>query len=284
MINIFGEQGKHWIANLPSMINELAADWNLNHIVAVDNMTFNYVAKATTSTNQPVVLKLSCDEKSIANEIQALKYFDGSGSIQLIAHNEKYHALLLQQAVPGTTLKSLYPSQAEYVMDSYIETMKKLHNKRLPHKGRYRYIKDWLCAIDHLDENVCPSHLTKKAIALKNELLSSMTAEIFLHGDLHHDNILKHGNQWLAIDPKGIVGEPEFEIAAFDFMYIDELANKNNVKNIFQERVDFLAQKARLNPQRIKDWVFVRLILMAAWHVEDHGDPSWTIKLAEALM
>ncbi len=32
--------------------------------------------------------------------------------------------------------------------------------------------------------------------------------------------------QWLAIDPKGVVGEAEFEIAAFDFMYISELAKK----------------------------------------------------------
>ncbi len=58
----------------------------------------------------------------------------------------------------------------------------------------------------------------------------------------------------------------------------------DDVKNIFEARVKLLAQKAHLNLQRIKDWVFVRLILMAAWHVEDNGDPSWAIKLAEALM
>ena len=106
---------------------------------------------------------------------------------------------------------------------------------------------------------------------------------IFLHGDLHHDNILKNDDQWLAIDPKGVVGESEFEIAAFDFMYINELSNMSDVKNIFEARVNLLSQKAHLNLQRIKDWVFVRLILMVAWHVEDNGDPSWAIKLAEAL-
>jgi len=284
IINIFGEQGKHWIANLPNIVNELTADWKLNHIVPVDNMTFNYVARANTNVNQPVILKISCDEKSISHEIQALKYFDGSGSIQLIALNEKYHALLLQQAIPGTTLKSLYPSQVEYVMDRYIDTMRKLHDKRLSNNDNYRHISDWLMAIDNLKNHSCPSHLVKKAIALKNELLASMTIEIFLHGDLHHDNILKDGDHWLAIDPKGIVGEPEFEIAAFDFMYINELANMDDVKSIFEARVKLLAQKAHLNPQRIKGWVFVRLILMAAWHVEDNGDRSSVIKLAEALM
>lgn len=175
VVNIFGEKGKLWVSSLPHIVDELAAHWKLTHVTPVDNMTLNYVAKADTSTNVPVVLKVSCDEKSISDEIQALEFFDGSGSIQLIAHNERYHALLLQQAVPGITLKSLYQSQIEYVMDCYIDTMKKLHNKYLSDKNNYRHISDWLVAIDNLTDNDCSPHLVKKAIALKNELLASMT-------------------------------------------------------------------------------------------------------------
>jgi streptomycin 6-kinase len=281
--NIFGEKGKLWIFSLPYIINELATHWKLNNITPMDNMTFNYVAKATTNTNVPVVLKVGCDAKSISSEIQALKHFAGGGSIQLIGHNDKYDALLLQQAVPGTTLKSLYPSQIEYVMDCYIDTVRKLHNKSLSNVGNYCHISDWLRAIDNLTDKNCPSYLVKKAVALKNVLLATMTANMFLHGDLHHDNIIKDRNNWLAIDPKGIVGEPEFEMAAFDFMDIDEMVNMSEVKNIFEARVYLLAEKAKLNLQRIKDWVFVRLILMAAWHIEDNGNPSHCIKLAEQL-
>jgi streptomycin 6-kinase len=69
----------------------------------------------------------------------------------------------------------------------------------------------------------------------------------------------------LAIDPKGVISEAEFEIAAFDFMYIRELAATADVKEMFAmfaKRTELLAQKAGLDAQRIKDWVFVRLILM----------------------
>jgi streptomycin 6-kinase len=283
--NIFGKQGEKWLANLPAIVETLARHWTLRNITPVNNMTFNYVATATTCTEQPVILKISCDEKSIAEEKKALIYFNGNGSIELIDDNKKYHALLLQQAVPGITLKSFYPDQIDFVMDRYVDTIKRLHDKRLPNQHHYRHIIDWLKAIDKLIPNhPCPSHLLEKAISLKNALLATMTTKVFLHGDLHHDNILKNGDQWLAIDPKGIIGEPEFEIAAFDFMYITELANKADVKVIFEARVNLLAQKANLNAQRIKDWVFVRLILMAAWHIEDNGDPSWAIKLAEQLI
>lgn len=285
IINIYGTQGEEWIANLPATIDALAKHWNLSHLTPIDNMTFNYVTKAITNTNQPVVLKISCDEKSITNEILALKYFDGDGSIQFVDYHSKYHASLLQQAMPGTTLKALYPTQIEYVMSCYANTMKRLHSKRLPSKHSYPHIAEWLRAIDRLVPNKpCPTHILETAISLKNSLLATMTTEIFLHGDLHHDNILNHNDEWLAIDPKGIVGEPEFEIAAFDFMYITELAGNLNIKDIFESRVNILAQKSGLNAQRIKDWVFVRLILMAAWHIEGNGDPKTAIKLATQLM
>lgn len=284
IINIYGKQGEQWITNLPTTIDALTSHWKLTNLTSIDNKTFNYVAKAITSTNQPVVLKIGCDEKSIADEKQALIYFNGDGSIQFIDYHPKYHALLLQQAIPGTTLTELYPTQIEYVMDFYIDTMKHLHNKNLSSNHHYRHISEWLTIIDKLTLNhPCPSHLVKKAISLKNTLLASMTTQVFLHGDLHHDNILKQGDQWLAIDPKGIVGEPEFEIAAFDFMHVTELAKNINVKDILESRANLLAQKAGLNAQRIKDWVFVRLILMAAWESEDKGDPSWALKLAEEL-
>lgn len=283
---IYGEQGRRWLANLPHIVHELAIYWQLNQIMPVDNMTFNYVAKAITNNNELVVLKIGCDENAINEEKQALDYFDGKASIKLIAYKDTYHALLLQQAIPGITLKSLYSSQPQYVMACYVDTMRKLHNKSLSHNNSYRHIKDWLWAIDNLTEDMCPPYLLKKAVLLKNQLLDSLTTEVFLHGDLHHDNILKHGDQWLAIDPKGVVGEPEFEIAAFDFMYVNELSNEKNkkdAKSVFEARGNLLAQKADLNPQRIKDWVFVRLILMAAWHIQDNCDPSWAIKLAESF-
>ena len=284
IINAFGEEGEQWIVNLPSIVNALGVEWGLTNIYPVDNLTFNYVSKAVTSNNEPVILKISCSENSIISEIQALKYFNGTGSIQLIAHNQKYHALLLQQALPGITLKSLYSSQVEYVMDCYVETMKKLHSQSLNKEHAYPHITEWLKSLDNLSSKHIPIQILDLAIELRDRLLASMGSLIFLHGDLHHDNILKSGDQWLAIDPKGVIGEAEFEIAAFDFMYVDELAKKDDVKNIFETRVNMLADKASLNLQRIKDWVFVRLILMAAWQVEDNGDPSSAIKLASIIM
>jgi streptomycin 6-kinase len=168
-------------------------------------------------------------------------------------------------------------------MDSYVNTMKKLHDKRIPENHNYSHISHWLKALDNLTSDQVPVSLLNKVIHLKDSLLESIGPPVLLHGDLHHDNILQNNNEWLAIDPKGIIGEPEFEIAAFDFMSVEELSNHSDVKNIFNQRIALLSYKSNLNTQRIKDWVIVRLLLMVAWSVEDNADPTAAIKLAKRL-
>jgi len=283
VINILGENGQMWLDNLPNTIAILAKHWNLSNIIPVANMTYNYVAKALQSDNQPVVLKIGFDVKVITDEKKALEYFDGNASIKLINYHEAHNTLLLQQAIPGISLKALYPANAELVMDYYVATMQKLLSRPLPKEHNFRHIRDWLQALDRIKLGELPQNLLTKAIQLKNALLASQTKEILLHGDLHHDNILQDQDAWLAIDPKGIIGEPEFEIAAFDFIRNTEWTNNSQIKQLFLSRIAVMATKANLDAERIKKWIFVRSMLGAAWVIEDNGDPGWFIKLAQII-
>jgi streptomycin 6-kinase len=281
IINIYGESGKKWLLNLNQIVKNLQKYWNLKEIKAINNLTYNYVARASNDKNNPVILKIGCDKKIINDEINALKYFNNNGSIALLDYNQEYNALLLEQAIPGITLKSLYPQELDFVMDNFLLTISKLHDHSLPDNINFPSISSWLESIDKIQSNVIPKKLVDKAITLKAPLLSSIRNEKLLHGDLHLDNILKNDNEWLAIDPKGIIGDVEFEIAAFDFIANNELDDATS--SMFKERIEKIANKAKLSSQRIKDWTFVRLILSAAWSIEDEGDPSKAIKLAQLI-
>ena len=60
-----------------------------------------------------------------------------------------------------------------------------------------------------------PRSLVDDAHHLYLALCASQRAVRLLHGDLHHDNVLYDDERgWIAIDPKGVVGEVEFEIGA----------------------------------------------------------------------
>ena len=282
-LNMLGIEGRDWLNSLPLTLNVLKSHWNLSSITPVDNMTCNYVATALLNHSARVVLKIGFNKKCIAEEESALKYFGGDGCINIIDYSEQYNALLMHQALPGNTLKTLYPTHVDLVMSLYANTMQQLHSKSMPVAIHFPFVNDWLAAIDHASAERIPTSLLDKAVRLKRELLASSVTQRVLHGDLHHDNILHSGDEWIAIDPKGIIGEPAFEAAAFDFIHPAELNSSPDVAKLFTQRAELLAKIANINTRRLRDWVFVRLILSAAWHIEDNGDPTLPLNLVHRM-
>jgi streptomycin 6-kinase len=49
--------------------------------------------------------------------------------------------------------------------------------------------------------------------ALADRLLDAQRGIRPLHGDIHHENILLSPRGWLAIDPKGLIGDPAYDVA-----------------------------------------------------------------------
>ena len=58
------------------------------------------------------------------------------------------------------------------------------------------------------------------------ELCDSSADPVVLHGDLHYGNVLSSDREgWLAIDPKGVTGEPSYEVGDLFRNRVDELTN-----------------------------------------------------------
>ncbi|GAB4391272.1 MAG: hypothetical protein Tsb005_00380 [Gammaproteobacteria bacterium] len=267
------QRARHWLVSLPKILRKLQLVWSLSNIEPVTNMTFHYVARGLLEGQQPIIIKIGWDNSLINRELRALEYFAGHGAVRVIDFNNKYNALLLEQAVPGTTLKALYPEQFDTVVLQYVWVMQQLHHPELPERYdhyHFPHIRDWLKALDSTPETAYPPHVIKRARILRRHLLATMQEEKLLHGDLHHDNILLHKDKWLAIDPACVIGETAFEVAAFDFISHEELAEQQALKLIFRKRVIILARRTGLAPQRIADWVYVRLVLAAAWFFDDN--------------
>jgi streptomycin 6-kinase len=128
--------------------------------------------------------------------------------------------------------------------------------------------------------------LLSEARDVFDDLCRSQTNRRLLHGDLHHYNVLHdRARGWLAIDPKGVVGELEYEIGA---------ALRNPVERpdlfvdtvIIEKRVAYFASTLAIDAGRTLRWAFAQAVLAALWSVEegtdvDAGHPL--IRLAEAM-
>jgi streptomycin 6-kinase len=200
-----------------------------------------------------------------------LKAFSGFGAVNVLAEDDGM--LLLKHAVSGVSLKSYFPEQDSDAIHITCDYLKRLHQASIPHVHSFPQIKDWLMLLDE-DLNI-PSQYLNKARQLRDDLLMTSPKSVLLHGDLHHDNILQNGNRWIVIDPKGVIGEPAYEVAAFIRNPIPELLLLNNTANIISHRIARFAKHLELQEQRILDWYFVQAVLAWSWAVEDGDDETY---------
>jgi len=118
-----------------------------------------------------------------------------------------------------------------------------------------------------------PEYLVDAAEAIFAEFIPSQGERCLLHGDLHHWNILSGTRQpWLALDPKGVIGEREYETGAL--LRNPDLSgfSRKDLKGLQKRRVAILAEILGFDRQRILGWGVAQAVLSAWWSVEDHGD------------
>jgi streptomycin 6-kinase len=132
-----------------------------------------------------------------------------------------------------------------------------------------------------------PAKVVDKAEQLFAGLLASAAAPVLLHGDLHHENILQAKRRpWLAIDPKGVVGEPAYEVGALLRNPIPHMFEESpdNLRRRQARRLDILAEMLNIDRQRLWGWSLAQAVLSAWWSYED-GEPGWepTLRLATEL-
>lgn len=159
----------------------------------------------------------------------------------------------------------------------FAEVVKKLHenkDKKLDY-GFFQTIEQ-RCSLLHSFEsyNDRLQKLLPQAAKVADQLVASQGKQLLLHGDLHHENMLQSGDDWVMIDPQGVIGEVEYEIGAFIRNPIFILLEQDNLEQIIAHRFNRLSQLLNLDKQRIIDWSFVQAILAACYSEQDGQDAA----------
>ena len=276
IISIYGEKGKAWIDELPQIVSAISSRLDLRDLKEVTNLTYNYVLSGFQG-DDPIILKLGLDNEALVREAFALRYFEGCGAVHVLAEDKGM--LLLERAVPGASLKNYFPNREQESIEIACVVMQKLHQVNIPENHNFPHIKDWLTALDK-DWSI-PDGYLKKARKLRGQLLKTTGPDVLLHGDLHHDNILQNGNDLVVIDPKGVIGEPAYEVAAFIRNPIPELLTRAEAPNIIQGRIARFAEALEMSERRIIDWCFVQAVLAWVWALEDSCDTTYFEQLTK---
>ena len=285
MVELYGEVGVEWLNDLPPLVADCARRWSLDVLPPFDDLSYNYVAPAIRADGADVVLKVGVPNRELVTEIEALRLYDGRGIVRLLDAAPDEGILLLERLKPGTTLSSIAGDDDEKATSIAAQVMRQLW-RPAPPGNLFPTVARWALGMRRLREHFdggsgpFPAALVAKAEALFDELIASMAEPALLHGDLHHQNILAAERcPWLALDPKGVIGEPEYEVGALLRNSMPQPLTAPRSKHILARRVDQLAEELDFDRARLVGWGVAQAVLSAWWSVEDHGH-GWESAIA----
>jgi streptomycin 6-kinase len=278
--------GAIWLDNLPGLIATCSRKWNFALAGGPFELSYNYVVPVLQDGRTPAVLKLGVPTPELTSEARALRIFRGHGAVRLLESDESLGALLLERINPGDTLATLNDElrAAEIAARIMLDLW-----KATPANAEFRSLESWTAGLCKLRARFSgatgplDSALVDIAENLRAELLQGTPTSRLLHADLHHFNIL-YGTApgWVAIDPKGVIGDPSYEPAAFllnpePTIFLD--------RSIQEARIKILADHLTMDAQRIVRWALVHSVLSAWWTIEDDaGDWDASISAARVLL
>jgi streptomycin 6-kinase len=275
MLKLSGDTGQAWLERLPTILATSEEHWNMAIGSPISNLSFNYVAYATLADGTEVIVKTGLTNEFPAQP-EALQHFAGHGMVQMLGYDPLNAVMLLERLKPGISLRSIKDDKA--AIAAAIEVMRKLRRPLAPEHYPFPTVSDWGKGFARLRKQFgggigpCPPAIFDIGERLYTELCESMTEHVLLHGDLHQDNILSAEREpWLAVDPKGVIGEPAYETGPLLRNFWPDILSVPNPKSVMKRRVDQLAAELDFERERVYSWGLARAALSILWGIEDTG-------------
>ncbi|MYL63243.1 hydrogenase expression protein HypB [Bacillus hwajinpoensis] len=263
----FKEEGKVWLQKLPQIIRYCEQKWSLK-MEDPYHLSINYVAPAKLESGKEVVVKLSIPGADFLDELESLRLFNHQGMVKVNAFDKEKGIIILEKLSPGHTLATV--ENDELACHEAGLVMKKLsisapsHTRLQTTAVREKLLRDTV--MQNVDGyGPLSSHVLRTSLSLITKLNQSIAQYKLLHGDFHHYNVLaSEDTDWVAIDPKGLLGETEYDLIQF---LLNKLPEKD-VYEVTQKRVDIFTKDLNLDKERLLLWGYCHTVLATSWTVE----------------
>jgi streptomycin 6-kinase len=284
---LHGEAGRQWLADLPALLRECRSRWSLELESSFENLSYNLVLPGRRLDGTEIVLKIGVPCRELVTEASALGWFEGAGAVSLLDHDAPRGVLLLERVAPGTPL---YKSQEDPEATRTAAALMQRLWRTPPADHPFPSLREWFLAFERLRKRFdggsgpFPPELMARAESTLAGLNASPEGHVLLHGDLHHANILFSDSRgWVAIDPKGVVGDPGYEVGPFMINQLPPGASDQKTTEILAWRLSMFSGELRIGRERLARWAFCHAVLSALWDFEESAEWDGTLRLARTL-
>ena len=283
-----------WLEQLPAMLEGLLAELNARIVAGEPPLSYHLVFFAERSDGEEIVVKCTVPSDEQPPELAAVHALSDAGiGPRLLWSDLDRGVLVMERVQPGTTMPTALPTLAEDALIARDVATLASHMARDADLdawiGDLVPVRRYSQAISEVDPG---SELWKRhrpeierALDLREALLDAPDRrDVFLHGDLHHYNVL--GNTaagWRVIDPKGLVGPPGYEFGAFTYNPVG-IQHHPDIAGIERQRVRIWSEVTGLPWETVRSWGYVAAVLSACWSGEG-GVVEWqhAMTIAETL-
>lgn len=222
----------------------------------------------------PCMLKIARRDKDTRSN-RVMTWWNGDGAAPVLKHDEK--AILMERATGSNSLTDMAGKGRDDEASRIIcKAVAKLHTHRPPYPPGLVPLDVRFRSLDIIAQK----HGGAFALCHKaaQQLLAGPRDIVALHGDIHHGNILDFGEKgWLAIDPKGLLGERGFDYAN---IFCNPDIATTTAPGRLERQVQVISEAAGLEPVRLLQWIAAWAGLSASWAVEDNTDPEPAMTVA----
>jgi streptomycin 6-kinase len=259
-----------WLRELPSVVQSLCELWELEISGPyLHGGTSAWVAPARRAGGEALALKVAWRHDEALHEADALRLWDGNGTVRLHSSREldRTLVLLLERCEPGTELGALVPEPEQ---DQLVADLLRRVWITPPPAHRFRSLAKmcdaWATGLERAAERA-PAHtdpgLVRAALEALHQLPRSSARAVLLFTDLHAANVLAAEREpWLAIDPKPYVGDPAYDTVQHMLNCRERL--DRNPRGLARR----MAELTGCDPDRVGAWLFARCVQEA---IDDPG-------------
>ncbi len=263
-------------------MQNLFNQWNLSDSEKIVTTHTSDVYKVYQNNGELAVLKHFNSQGKVdeAEGATLLKYYEGQGAVRVLQNNED--AVLLEYADGGELADIVYDGQDKRATDIMCDLVKQLHAERnTPAPTSLVPLERWFRDLFNAAKT-SNDPLILKAAKVARELFETTTTNIPLHGDLHHSNVLKSNRGWLAIDPKGLMGDPCYDVSNI----FGNPINAGDITTVAQRQsylADTLSDKLGYPRDRLIKFAFIHSVISTIWSGSTAQDDAERVIIAKQL-
>lgn len=269
MHNTLGSDNSVGLNKIKNLLIEYQDKLSLTNVEMPNKDEKNYICFAHSKRYGEIVLKFGTSHWELVREAEALRLYNGNSICKCFEVDLENDVLILERINPGYNLHAV--SDVNERIEIYVNLLHQLTKNAEPDvkMPKYRDLLDrtFRKASENVEKYFSVLEYLETAKYYFQEIEAEKRPQYMLHGDLNHRNILKSNENWVTIDPLGVIGEMPFETARFIRNELRTIEDNNKLKHL-DVVLNELSEKLGEEKARLAKAMFVDQVSITCWYIE----------------